>query len=308
MDPHVSAVHESIDLLGGKGFIFDRYSHADRLTIRPNLFPDIKFITAEGEIHSSEIDAVWWRLKPVKVWSPGNEEQDLAAEFAGSEWRAVLFSLPFILSECRWLNPFPAHMTAAYKPLQLQIAKRLGFKIPETVFSNDPADIRDVVSTRGRSVYKQLSNFMFPASDFIFTNEITTVTLDGSDGELIVAPGIYQNLIKKTAELRVTVVGNVLFPIRIESQKNFATELDWRRSQLEDMYSLDSLSEPTSKLILSLMRELGISYGALDFIEDEHGDLVFLECNPGGQWLWLEELTDTKISLQVASFLLGMAE
>ena len=35
--------------------------------------------------------------------------------------------------------------------------------------------------------------------------------------------------------------------------------------------------------------ELGLRYGAFDFIRAPSGDLVFLELNPTGEWAWLEE-------------------
>ena len=36
------------------------------------------------------------------------------------------------------------------------------------------------------------------------------------------------------------------------------------------------------------MDDLGLSYGAFDFIEDVHGQPWFLEVNPAGEFAWLE--------------------
>jgi len=54
------------------------------------------------------------------------------------------------------------------------------------------------------------------------------------------------------------------------------------------------------------MNIMGLRYGAFDFIVDKSGDYFFLECNPSGQWLWLEKVTDVNISQAVANELTTM--
>ena len=41
-----------------------------------------------------------------------------------------------------------------------------------------------------------------------------------------------------------------------------------------------------------MLNELGLIYGAFDFIRTPNGKLVFLEINPTGEWAWLEEKLD----------------
>jgi D-alanine-D-alanine ligase-like ATP-grasp enzyme len=48
--------------------------------------------------------------------------------------------------------------------------------------------------------------------------------------------------------------------------------------------SLDSLKEKTK----ALMKEFKLKYGRLDFIE-ENDSFYFLECNPNGQFGWLDD-------------------
>jgi hypothetical protein len=40
----------------------------------------------------------------------------------------------------------------------------------------------------------------------------------------------------------------------------------------------------------TFMREFALLYAAFDLREDAEGDLVFLECNPMGQFLYLDDL------------------
>ena len=53
------------------------------------------------------------------------------------------------------------------------------------------------------------------------------------------------------------------------------------------------------------MRALGLRYGAIDMILDQNGEYYFLECNPGGQFLFVEIQTQQPISLALASALMG---
>jgi D-alanine-D-alanine ligase-like ATP-grasp enzyme len=38
-----------------------------------------------------------------------------------------------------------------------------------------------------------------------------------------------------------------------------------------------------------LMRSFGINFASIDMIVTPEGEFVFLDLNPNGQWLWLEE-------------------
>jgi len=44
-------------------------------------------------------------------------------------------------------------------------------------------------------------------------------------------------------------------------------------------------------------------YGTFDFIVNPDGEFVFLELNPKGQYLWLEESTKQPITMTLAKYL-----
>ena len=48
---------------------------------------------------------------------------------------------------------------------------------------------------------------------------------------------------------------------------------------------------------------MGLNFGAFDFIVTPDNKYIFLECNPNGQWLWIELLTGQKISEKIANAL-----
>jgi glutathione synthase/RimK-type ligase-like ATP-grasp enzyme len=51
---------------------------------------------------------------------------------------------------------------------------------------------------------------------------------------------------------------------------------------------------------LSFMQRMGLNFGCFDFIVTPDNRYVFLECNPNGQWLWIEQETGMKISEAIA--------
>ena len=292
----MGVVHNAVIRQGKKCAIFDRYSTTDTITISSKNDGDLQICCAEGAVTARDIVSVWWRLKPIVFWQPLATQDAIAAEFATKEWIAFLSCLPDYLSRARWINPPVQQRIAADKPYQLRVAATCGFAVPETIFSNSPDQVFSFVDPNKRFVYKQLSGFMFPPEHFIYTNEIVTSDLRGREPNVQAAPGIYQELVEKRAEWRVTVIGDSVFPVRIDSQKSPDTAIDWRRGQLTDIYDLADFDAAVGRKILKVHEQLGLIYGAYDLIERPDGEIVFLECNPAGAWLWLEEATGLPIA------------
>src|SRR5262249_4328668 len=138
----------------------------------------------------------------------------------------------------------------------------------------------------------------------VFTTIVDKQTLYTFCKNIQRTPVLLQELIAKEYEIRATVVGTRIFAIRINSQAADSTKLDWRRDQIRsDMYSVLQLPDIEQQRIIKLHTRMGLFYGAYDFIVDREGQLVFLEVNPSGQWLWLEHATGAPISLELATAL-----
>ena len=43
--------------------------------------------------------------------------------------------------------------------------------------------------------------------------------------------------------------------------------------------------------LFAYLDSFGLVFGAFDFAVTDHGEWIFLECNPSGQWAWLEDET-----------------
>ena len=59
---------------------------------------------------------------------------------------------------------------------------------------------------------------------------------------------------------------------------------------------------------LRYLKRMHLNFGCFDFIVTPDGEYVFLECNPNGQWLWIEEEPGMKISEAIAEALIRHAD
>jgi glutathione synthase/RimK-type ligase-like ATP-grasp enzyme len=197
---------------------------------------------------------------------------------------------------------------AEFKPYQLAIAAQAGLRIPSTCISNCPDSVRQAYLEFGeRAVVKPCKTGYLERdgkSLTVFTSPLHSEALDDYRA-LSLSPMIVQPEIPKRSDLRITVVGQEVFPVRIDSQVLQESRIDWRQSQELPPHHLCEIPGALRAAILDLMRLLGLAYGAIDFILTPEGEYVFLEINPNGQWLWVEEMLGLGISDAVATWLVS---
>jgi glutathione synthase/RimK-type ligase-like ATP-grasp enzyme len=304
-DPHVQRVLEHVCACGSASFILDPL-HGEAASIICRLSDgNVELLGRDSKgkrVALSDVTAVWWRLKPsYQSQDSGNAQ---ASDFRKREWMHVLESLEVLIGDAKWVNPRAVDRRLRYKPGQLLLARRSGFDTPDTIISNDPAAISDFLDHHeGAGIYKPLTWYFEPPDKILFTNSITTKFIAQNGASVGRAPGIFQPRIPKSFELRITIVGEKVFPIRVESQAHNGAQLDWRRKQLDLTYRSYSLKPSFQERLLNFHRSLGLVYGAYDFIVTPDDRLIFLEVNPAGQWLWIEDLTSCPISEAVADAL-----
>jgi glutathione synthase/RimK-type ligase-like ATP-grasp enzyme len=235
-------------------------------------------------------DGVWFRRPTPPVLPPSLHPADRAV--ARRECGEFLSGLYLLAApDAFWVNPPPIRR-AELKPVQLREAARAGLRIPRTLMSNDPERIRRFLEEhRGRAVYKPFYPAQWDQGDrvaLLLTNEVALEDLP-SDETLRLTPGIFQEKIDKAHELRVTILGEHVVTARLLSQESEATRIDWRAGAGKIRVEPGRLPAEVESACLRLMRSLGIVFGCFDFIVTPEGNHVFLEVNPAGQFLWVEE-------------------
>jgi glutathione synthase/RimK-type ligase-like ATP-grasp enzyme len=257
-----------------------------------------------------DVDVLWnRRVEPPVIKNANVRSSD--RQVANHETRTFVRGLMYAVSDRSFAVNHHQAATSANKVRQLQIAGELELVIPETLISNDPDDIKAFLGQHERegTIFK---GFRFVTWDegrclaSLYTQKVTADMLP-SDTFLQLSPGIFQALVPKAFEVRVTCMGAELFAAELDSQQTGRGALDWRLEAVESMPTkrIDLPPEIAAKC-RALLARLGLVFGCIDFIVTPSGDYVFLEVNQMGQFLWVEEANPEFPLLQVfAEFLVS---
>jgi hypothetical protein len=259
-------------------------------------------------LRSQDIGVVYFR-RPAQPEVPSLwDDNPQAADVVASESRWFLRWLYAYLDDRPWFSANPSVIDrASCKPLQMKLARSLGMLVPDTYYGNDASDILEM-SQATPLVVKAIRETGFEANQVFhafYTAEVDRELLRDKPELLSGSLNFLQKKFDKDHELRVTWVDGHCYAARIHSQTGPETaKLDWRRVHWQDLdYSVAVLPPKLEQQIGAYCRELGLNYGAFDFIVTKAGEYVFLECNSNGQWLWIEEKLQIGIAHGIATAL-----
>ena len=118
----------------------------------------------------------------------------------------------------------------------------------------------------------------------VFTNPVKKEDLADLSG-LSLCPATFQELLRKSLEIRVTVVGHRVMSAAIDSQVSERAVHDWRRDGVRMLQEWQPYRLPVEieEKVLRLMDYFSLNYGAIDIILTPNGKHVFLELHPSGE-------------------------
>ena len=218
-----------------------------------------------------------------------------------SQWQGFLRGLS-VFDSVAWMNNPAATYLAESKPYQLARAERCGFRVPDTLISNDAGRIQELFPNR--AAIKSVDTVLIhEGTDTLFTFTTTPTTGELSDDSVKAAPVIAQQVLEHKTDLRVTVIGDDLFAVKILSN-GAGIEGDWRTQPEASLRYVDTeLPADVGASCRKLTRELGLSFGAIDLVEAPDGTF-FIEINPTGEWAWLS-CPSRPIGHAIAAWLAG---
>jgi len=311
-DTTADLVADALAVRGGKTARVDVGDFPISLSVTGTIGPDGvwrgELLTANGAaVDLESIDAVYYR-RPTRFRLP-DHLRPADRRFAEAEAHRGLGGLLTALP-ARWVS-HPARIAdAEAKPAQLQRAAACGFRLPRTLISNDPDKVRAFAEQiAGPLVYKPLSPGILREPDglrAIYTTRIEAADIDDwLDPEAIrLAPHQFQECVtSKAYDLRVTAVGDRLFPVAIHTAD--PDQLDWRTDYDTLTYQHVELSTGVIAGIHCYLAAADLAFGAFDFVADRAGTLWWMECNPNGEWGWLTEAIEVPIADALAELLLG---
>ena len=273
-----------------------------RLSIgyQPGAPADHYLLLGDGtDLPLASCGVVWWRRpQPFQLHS---EITDPAyREFAYSECFEAMTGL-WLAVDAFWINNPSRDADAAHKVYQLQVAQSVGLEIPATRITNDPQQARAFVKARGaeKTVYK---SFLATEQNWRETRVLKPEELGLLDAVRL-APVIFQEYIPATVDLRVTVIDRHIFAAAIHSQ-NTSYRVDYRMEMDQAQVEAHELPPDVVKGLHAFMDRLGLVYGAIDMRLTPDGRYVFLEVNPAGQWLFVEDRTGQPITETFVQLLL----
>ncbi len=254
-------------------------------------------------IDAARVRALWWR-RPRPLRRPGTLPAR-RAEFAIRQMADAVMGLVSSLEGDALLvnNPWRDD-AAAQKTFQLHAAERVGLAIPPTLVTNDPRAARDFVRAHAGAgaVHKALHA---TPEDWRRTRR-----LGGAGGlarvpELRHAPVILQEHVPGV-DVRVTLVGDELFAAEIDARRSSSPD-DYRGFERQCRIAPCALPARVERRVRRLMRDLKLVYGAADVRRGAGGEWFFLDLNPSGQWLFVEERTGQPITSALAGLLAARA-
>lgn len=251
---------------------------------------------ADGRrLRLEQVTSFWWRRPQAFVLPSGMQPH--AQHFALTEISTALQGMWQACDEALWVNDITRDAAASHKPWQLELARRIGLTIPDTLITTDPEQARAFWEARGgQVVYKP---FVQTLHSWRETRRLTREDLASVEAVRL-APVIFQSLVPGAMDLRVTVVGNELLSGAVDLGK-VEYKLDVRLNQ--QSYVPHELPDTVAGQLLELMRTLGLEYGAIDLRLTPEGEYVFFEVNPAGQFLFLEHAAGLPVSTVLARHL-----
>ena len=209
-----------------------------------------------------------------------------------------------------WVNPMSTDPWARQKPYQLRCAIRAGLPVPDTLVSNDPAEIRAFLREHGGVVAHKLletASWISKDEEQVFAAHTVPITAEQLPEDAVVrlCPGIFQPFLPKRFEVRVACLGDFLVALRINSQTDDRAAADWRAGQFNIEMEPYTLPQEVAEGCRRLLEDLDLVYGAIDFVVTPEGEHVFLEVNPQGQFLFLEDRAGLPLLDMFSEFLVA---
>ncbi|WP_449477764.1 ATP-grasp ribosomal peptide maturase [Streptomyces abikoensis] len=243
----------------------------------------------------SAVRALYHR-RPSAYATEGREQ---ATRFAAQENRRGLGGVLSALPGCLYVSHPQAIARAEYKPAQLDTATRVGLMVPATLITNDPVAAKAFCAEQP-TIYKPLHAGAYEVDGEPAGIWAAPVGPDEIDGAVGHSAHLFQAHVPKVADVRAVVVGDRVFSARITAPPGV---VDWRAEYQSLAYEPVTCPDGIQQALVQFLADFGLQFGAFDFAVTADDGWWFLECNPNGQWAWLEAAAGLPITHAIANLL-----
>ena len=286
----------------------------NRHQARCHIFPGKELATQGGLSWSSEPDApsvlrntdgdlieigglhaFWFRRVATTQILPDAADPAYSDHVHTASWTA-LHGLLLNEFRGRWVSHPTATEVGENKLVQLRAARLTGLRTPITLISQDPVRIRSFCAAHPGAIIKPLRSRGELAITAVVSPELLA-----EDAVLALAPSIYQECIPGDRHLRITMFGDRCHAALIE-----ARQLDWRVDVTVPFHPY-CVSPQLHAALQEVLRRLGLVMGVFDLKITPDDEVVFLEVNAQGQFLFVEGLCEMPIAESLADYLVEQA-
>ncbi len=303
VDISVNEVCKELDKLGSKYFRLniDEIIFGSNFSFKKNDKIWEYFFKISGNTIQNDTFNVVWQIGTIELFTMFEKKMnnvidiEFSKRFIKEEYRQFLLSFYILNRNKRWVNGYQNVISANQKMPNLVLASDLGLRTPKTIITNNSDEAEKFCSENNWNVIVKPFKFIeFENRNnlyYAFANKINETEFHKFKNNIALAPTMLQEYIEKDIELRVTIIGDKVFAVAINSQTNDISKNDWRiidPSKIE--HSEFTLPKEIEEKLILFNQFYGLDYSGIDLIIDKQGDFVFLECNPEGEWYWLEEI------------------
>mgnify|MGYP006287689359 CR=1 FL=1 len=197
------------------------------------------------------------------------------------------------------------------KITQARIARQYaGVEVPDTLITNNPNRVIEFYKNRDEICHKQQQVEIIhegPANTkMAYTNKVAEEDLEHAD--LIDRnPCMFQDYIDKDLDVRFTTIEDKVIPVGIYSQESDLSKTDFRKYDFENVpYEVLDVPDAVEQFCRDMTSHFDLTFSQIDMVKKDDS-YYFLEMNPNGQWLWLQDQTGYKISEDLAEELTNEA-
>lgn len=260
----------------------------------------IKLDNSSYTVKNDTLKGVFFRAP---VFLRSHKKYSVKEQLYRSQWSSFIRNL-IVFDNAKWINHPVNTYRAENKLYQLQCAQNVGLFTPKTFVGNMfPEDVtptkKYIVKSLDTALFYDGLQEYFTYSSVVGGNELVESNIKD-------APIILQEFLEDKRDIRVTVIGNKLFPVGItKNGENIYG--DWRENAKEDLqYIPETLPDDISNSIIKLMNILELSFGGVDLAFSD-GQYYFIEVNPTGEWGWLSQYSAIPLEKAIVNELVGEA-
>jgi glutathione synthase/RimK-type ligase-like ATP-grasp enzyme len=197
------------------------------------------------------------------------------------------------MASCPVMNRNRAMSSNMSKPYQALFISRAGFRVPDTLITNDPEEVKNFLGVHRRVIYKSVSSIRSIVKELsgLKMNELERVRH---------LPTQFQAFVPGT-NVRVHVVGETVFATEIH-----VDAVDYRYTSEEghdiEMVPVDLPSEIVERC-LRLSLQLGLPLCGIDLKRTPDGEYYCFEVNPSPAYSYYQENSGQDIAAAIVKYL-----